>query len=400
MEIDILDNAALGTVIKVVGVGGAGGNAVQHMINKGVCGVEFIAANTDAQALKMSKAHNVIQIGETGLGAGMKPAIGRQLAEESRSRIEDALRGAHMVFIAAGMGGGTGTGAAPIVAQIAKEQGALTVAVVSKPFSYEGQKCMDIADEGLEALSQHVDSLIIILNEKLEEIYEDDSMIEWLQHADDVLNNAVAGIAEIINVPGHINVDFNDVKTIMGEQGKAMMGTATASGVDRARIAAEQAVASPLLDGIDLSGARGVLVNVTASRNLKGKEIKEVMATVRAFAAPDASIAQGIAYDDTMGDDIRVTVVATGLGRTRKNVQLVQTPVLRTGTNNEAVMAGAGLAHVPGRAAGVGAPSSSFDGMKAPAVWRRESASETVRALEKNGMETYDIPAFLRKQAD
>jgi cell division protein FtsZ len=412
MEIDILDNAALGTVIKVVGVGGAGGNAVQHMINKGVCGVEFIAANTDAQALKVSKAHNVIQIGETGLGAGMKPAIGRQLAEESRHRIEDALRGAHMVFIAAGMGGGTGTGAAPIVAQIAKEQGALTVAVVSKPFSYEGQKCMDIADEGLEALSQHVDSLIIILNEKLEEIYEDDSMIEWLQHADDVLNNAVAGIAEIINVPGHINVDFNDVKTIMGEQGKAMMGTATASGVDRARLAAEQAVASPLLDGIDLSGARGVLVNVTASRNLKGREIKEVMATVRAFAAPDASIAQGIAYDDTMGDDIRVTVVATGLGRARKNVQLVQAPmqILRTGTHNEPVMSGAGLGQTTGRSGGQsngqsgghigGHGPTSFDSMKAPAVWRRESASETVRALEKNGMETYDIPAFLRKQAD
>ncbi|HEY8101506.1 MAG TPA: cell division protein FtsZ [Burkholderiaceae bacterium] len=394
MEIDMLDNAGLGTVIKVVGVGGAGGNAVQHMINKGVSGVEFIAANTDAQALKQSKAHNVIQIGETGLGAGMKPAVGRQLAEESRSRIEDALRGAHMVFIAAGMGGGTGTGAAPIVAQVAKEQGALTVAVVSKPFSYEGQKCMEIADEGLEALGQHVDSLIVILNEKLEEIYEDDSMIEWLQHADDVLNNAVAGIAEIINVPGHINVDFNDVKTIMGEQGKAMMGTATASGVDRARIAAEQAVASPLLDGIDLSGARGVLVNVTASRNLKGKEIKEVMATVRAFAASDASIAQGIAYDDNMGDDIRVTVVATGLGRARKNVQLVQTPVLRTGTHNEPVAQNVGVAPTMGQA------SPSFEGMKAPAVWRRESASETVRALEKNGMETYDIPAFLRKQAD
>jgi cell division protein FtsZ len=396
MEIDMLDNAVMGTVIKVVGVGGAGGNAVQHMINKGVCGVEFIAANTDAQALKLSKAHNIIQIGETGLGAGMKPAVGRQLAEESRSRIEDALRGAHMVFIAAGMGGGTGTGAAPIVAQIAKEQGALTVAVVSKPFSYEGQKCMDIADEGLEALSQHVDSLIIILNEKLEEIYEDDSMIEWLQHADDVLNNAVAGIAEIINVPGHINVDFNDVKTIMGEQGKAMMGTATASGVDRARIAAEQAVASPLLDGIDLSGARGVLVNVTASRSLKGKEIKEVMATVRAFAAPDASIAQGIAYDDQMGDDIRVTVVATGLGRARKTVQLVPTTVMRTGTHNEPIQANANTGMARGNAAG----SASFDGLKAPAVWRRESASETVRALEKNGMETYDIPAFLRKQAD
>jgi cell division protein FtsZ len=397
MEIDMLDNATLGTVIKVVGVGGAGGNAVQHMINKGVSGVEFIVANTDAQALKQSKAHNVIQIGDTGLGAGMKPEVGRKLAEDSRTRIEDALRGAHMVFIAAGMGGGTGTGAAPIVAQIAKEQGALTVAVVSKPFSYEGQKCMDIADEGLEALSAHVDSLIIILNEKLEDIYEDDSMLEWLQHADDVLNNAVAGIAEIINVPGHINVDFNDVKTIMGEQGKAMMGTATASGVDRARIAAEQAVTSPLLDGIDLSGARGVLVNVTASHGLKGKEIKEVMATVRAFAAADASIAQGMAYDDSMGDELRVTVVATGLGRPRKNVQLVQAPMLRTGTHNEPIMATAGMLKTPG---GNTHGGQSFEGLKQPAVWRRESASDTVRALEKNGMETYDIPAFLRKQAD
>jgi len=222
-------------------------------------------------------------------------------------------------------------------------------------------------------------------------------MIEWLQHADDVLNNAVAGIAEIINVPGHINVDFNDVKTIMGEQGKAMMGTATASGVDRARVAAEQAVASPLLDGIDLSGARGVLVNVTASRNLKGKEIKEVMATVRAFAAADASIAQGIAYDDAMGDDIRVTVVATGLGRERKSVQSVQ-PMMRTGTHNEPMMAAAGLTGTT--TTGTAQAGNAFGGMKAPAVWRRETASDTVRALEKNGMETYDIPAFLRKQAD
>ncbi len=396
MEIDMLDSASLGTVIKVVGVGGAGGNAVQHMINKGVSGVEFIAANTDAQALKNSTAHNVIQIGETGLGAGMMPSVGRQLAEESRDRIEDALRGAHMVFIAAGMGGGTGTGAAPVVAEIAKEQGALTVAVVSKPFSYEGQKCMELAEEGLEELSKHVDSLIIILNEKLEDIYEDDSMIEWLAHADDVLNNAVAGIAEIINVPGHINVDFNDVKTIMGEQGKAMMGTATASGVDRARLAAEQAVASPLLDGIDLSGARGVLVNVTASRSLKGKEIKEVMAAVRAFAAPDASIAQGIAYDDEMGDEIRVTVVATGLGKATKPVQLVHSQQnLRTGTHNEPLLADISMGQ------GTGLNKPSFDGLKQPAVWRRDSsASDTVRALEKNGMETYDIPAFLRKQAD
>jgi cell division protein FtsZ len=401
MEFDMVDNAALGTVIKVVGVGGAGGNAVQHMINKGVSGVEFIAANTDAQALAASSAHNVIQIGESGLGAGMKPEVGRQLAEESRARIEDSLRGAHMVFIAAGMGGGTGTGAAPIVAEIAKSMGALTVAVVSKPFSYEGQKCMDIAEEGLDELTKHVDSLIIILNEKLEEIYEDESMIDWMKHADDVLNNAVAGIAEIINVPGHINVDFNDVKTIMGEQGKAMMGTATASGVDRARIAAEQAVASPLLDGIDLSGARGVLVNVTASRGLKGKEIKEVMAAVRAFAAPDASIAQGIAYDDAMGDDIRVTVVATGLGKQKKAMQLVQQPMLRTGTHNAPLMAsGSGLTASAGLTMGATSVGGHDAGMKQPAVWRREQASEQVQAMQRNGVETYDIPAFLRKQAD
>ena len=327
MNFEMIENAAQGTVIKVVGVGGAGGNAIQHMIDRGVSGVEFIAANTDAQALSKSGAHNIIQIGDSGLGAGMRPDVARDLAEKSRSRIEDALRGAHMVFVAAGMGKGTGTGAAPIVAEIAKELGALTVAVVSKPFSYEGQRCLDIADNGLQELSKHVDSLIVILNEKLEDIYEDDSMIEWLQHADSVLHNAVAGIAEIINVPGHINVDFNDVKTIMGEQGKAMMGTAVASGMDRARLAAEQAVASPLLDGIDLSGARGVLVNITASRGLKGKEIKEVMAAVRAFAADDASIAQGIAYDDEMGEDLRVTVVATGLGRAKKMPQLVSTPL-------------------------------------------------------------------------
>jgi cell division protein FtsZ len=388
MEIDMLETTK-GTIIKVVGVGGAGGNAVQHMINKGVAGVEFIVANTDAQALQQSKAHNVIQIGESGLGAGMKPALGRQLAEETRSRIEDALRGAHMVFIAAGMGGGTGTGAAPVVAEVAKELGALTVAVVSKPFTYEGQKCMKIADEGLEELSKHVDSLIVILNEKLEEIYEDDSMMDWLQHADDVLNNAVAGIAEIINVPGHINVDFNDVKTIMAEQGKAMMGTAVASGMDRARIAAEQAIASPLLDGIDLSGARGVLVNVTGSKSLKGKEIREVMATVRAFAAEDASIAQGIAYDDSMGDEIRVTVVATGLGRRKPVLVSNPVPVARTGTYDGAATADAYSASTP-----------PAEPIRTPAVWRRESASETVRAMERNGTETYDIPAFLRRQAD
>ena len=386
MEFDLVDNATQGTVIKVVGVGGAGGNAVQHMINKGVSGVEFIAANTDAQALAVSKAHNVIQIGETGLGAGMKPAVGRQLAEESRARIEDALRGAHMVFIAAGMGGGTGTGAAPIVAEIAKSLGALTVAVVSKPFSYEGQKCMDIADEGLEALSQHVDSLIIILNEKLEEIYEDDSMLEWLQHADDVLNNAVAGIAEIINLPGLVNVDFQDVRTVMSEQGMAMMGAAVANGIDRARIAAEQAIACPLLEGVNLAGARGVLVNITASRpSLKLRETKEVMNIIRTFAAEDATIIYGGVYDDSLADQLRVTVVATGLGLTaaarQPKPQLVHSQ--KTGTDNMPV--------------GGAVDYNRLD--QVPAVIRRNRAS-TVEALQQSGVDKYDIPAFLRKQAD
>jgi len=412
MDFDMVDNATQGTVIKVVGVGGAGGNAVQHMINKGVSGVEFIAANTDAQALAASKAHNVIQIGDSGLGAGMKPDVGRKLAEDSRSRIEDALRGAHMVFIAAGMGGGTGTGAAPVVAQVAKELGALTVAVVSKPFSYEGGKCMELAEAGLEELTQHVDSLIVILNEKLEEIYEDDSMIEWLQHADDVLNNAVAGIAEIINVPGHINVDFNDVKTIMAEQGKAMMGTAVASGVDRARIAAEQAIASPLLDGIDLSGARGVLVLIAAGKsNFKLSESRNAMNTIRRYAADEAHVIYGTAYDETLGDALRVTVIATGLsGAKRQQAPMTvvhsapQTQVYaRTGTDNIPVLTqpvGQAVGGAP--AMGHAAPAHDFSGMNTPSVWRsgRTQAAAKVDALASNGMDEIEIPAFLRKQAD
>jgi cell division protein FtsZ len=385
------DHAPENTVIKVVGVGGAGGNAVQHMINQKVSGVHFIAANTDAQALEASSAPTLIQIGKSGLGAGMKPEIGRLLAQESRSKIEDALRGAHMVFIAAGMGGGTGTGAAPIIAQAAKELGALTVGVVSKPFSYEGKQCMEVAEAGLEALSQHVDCLIIILNSKLEEIYEDDSMIEWMAKADDVLNNAVAGIAEIINVPGHINVDFNDVRTVMSEQGKAMMGIATARGENRAVVAAEQAIASPLLDGVDLSGARGILVNVTASRSLKGREIKDVMNTVKKFASENAQIAQGVAYDETMGEDIRVTVVATGLGGVGKAAKVNPIP---TTASQEAIAGGApGLRH----AAGHSASGAHSDGK--PAVWSPRSSSEVVTSMEKNGMDRLDIPTFLRKQA-
>ena len=389
MEFDMVeDNINLGTVIKVVGVGGAGGNAVQHMINKGVSGVEFIAANTDSQALSHSSADNIIQIGDSGLGAGMRPDIGRKLAEESRSRIEDALRGAHMVFIAAGMGGGTGTGASPVIAEVAKSLGALTVAVVSKPFSYEGAKCMEMAEAGLEQLGQHVDSLIVILNEKLEEIYEDDSMVEWFQHADDVLNNAVAGIAEIINVRGHINVDFNDVKTIMAEQGKAMMGTAVATGSDRAVTAAQEAVSSPLLDGINLSGARGVLVNVTASKSLKGKEIRQVMAVVREFASPEATIVQGVAFDDSMGDDLRVTVVATGLDKpsVTKPVKQAEAP--------------AAAAEAPAAAEASSQPEAAAEKpAEVPEVeigWK--SAGDVVQQLKEGGMDTYDIPAFLRNQ--
>ena len=391
MEFDMVeDNINLGTVIKVVGVGGAGGNAVQHMINKGVSGVEFIAANTDSQALSHSSADNIIQIGDSGLGAGMRPDIGRKLAEESRSRIEDALRGAHMVFIAAGMGGGTGTGASPVIAEVAKSLGALTVAVVSKPFSYEGAKCMEMAEEGLEQLGQHVDSLIVILNEKLEEIYEDDSMVEWFQHADDVLNNAVAGIAEIINVRGHINVDFNDVKTIMAEQGKAMMGTAVATGSDRAVTAAQEAVSSPLLDGINLSGARGVLVNVTASKSLKGKEIRQVMAVVREFASPEATIVQGVAFDDSMGDDLRVTVVATGLDK----------PSVTKPVKQAAAPEAAAAAEAPAAAEAASQTEAAAEKTaEVPEVeigWK--SAGDVVQQLKEGGMDTYDIPAFLRNQ--
>ncbi len=303
MSFEILETETNGTIIKVVGVGGAGGNAVEHMIRRGVQGVEFVCANTDHQALARSSSQNILQLGKSGLGAGSRPDAGRAAAEEARDRIADALRGAHMVFITAGMGGGTGTGAAPVFAEVAKELGILTVAVVSKPFEFEGPKRMRLAEEGLSELEDNVHSLIVILNNKLEEVMgEDAEMAECFRAADDVLHNACAGIAEIINVPGLVNVDFEDVKTVMTERGKAMMGTATASGLDRARIAAEQAVASPLLEGVDLSGARGVLVNITASSSLKMKETREVMNTIRAFAAEDSTVIFGTVCDEAMGD--------------------------------------------------------------------------------------------------
>ena len=395
MTFEMLENETQGAVIKVIGVGGAGGNAVQHMINRGVQGVDFICANTDAQALARSKAEDVIQLGKSGLGAGAKPEAGRAAAEEARERIADSLRDAHMVFITAGMGGGTGTGAAPIVAQVAKELGILTVGVVSKPFGFEGSRKMRTAEDGLQNLADHVDSLIVVLNEKLEEVMgEDAEMDACFKCADDVLHNAVAGIAEIIKVDGLINVDFEDVKTVMSEQGKAMMGTAMAAGIDRARLAAEQAVTSPLLEGVDLSGARGVLVNITASRTLKLRETRTVMETISAFAADDATVIMGAVYDDTMGDNLRVTVVATGLGRVKQRPQLVPTqqPALKTGTDNVAF---ANVQAVAGH-------QSDYGQYEAPAVWRntREHAAARVSALEESGMDRLEIPAFLRKQAD
>jgi cell division protein FtsZ len=338
MNFEMFETETQGTIIKVVGVGGAGGNAVNHMVSRGVQGVEFICINTDAQALAKSKASNTLQIGGTGLGAGARPDAGKAAAEADRERIADALRGAHMVFITAGMGGGTGTGAAPVVAEIAKEMGALTVAVVTKPFSFEGVRREAAAERGLGELEGRVDSLIIVLNEKLEEVLgEDVTQIEAFAAADDVLNNAVAGIAEIINVEGLVNVDFEDVKTVMGEQGKAMMGTACAAGEDRARIAAENAVQSPLLEGVDLSGARGILVNITASRALKLKETRVAMETIRTFAAEDATIILGTVYDDSLDDQLRVTVVATGLGRKRTPTLVhnsAQAVMQKTGTDN------------------------------------------------------------------
>ncbi len=379
-----------GTQIKVIGVGGGGGNAVGHMIQCGVQGVEFICANTDAQALNRGSAHKNIQLGASGLGAGSKPEKGRDAAELAIDDIRNAISGAHMLFITAGMGGGTGTGAAPVIARVAKEMGILTVGVVTKPFDFEGGRRMSNADLGLAELEANVDSLIVVLNEKLLEVLGDDvTQDEAFAHANDVLKNAVGGIAEIINVPGHVNVDFEDVRTVMGEPGKAMMGTARASGPDRARIAAEQAVACPLLEGIDLSGAKGVLVLISAAKgSLKLNESKLAMNTVRAYASPDAHVIYGTAYDDELGDDIRVTVVATGLSRqeVRSNVAPLQS--LRSASQNSA--------------GGQGLKQPDYGNMAVPSVWRtnRTQAAAKVDALASGGMDDFEIPAFLRRQAD
>ena len=400
-----------GTQIKVIGVGGGGSNAVEHMIARSVQGVEFVSANTDAQALTRSSAHRTIQLGQSGLGAGSKPDKGREAAEAAVDDIRAAISGAHMLFITAGMGGGTGTGAAPVIARVAKEMGILTVGVVTKPFDWEGGRRMSNADNGLAELEANVDSLIVVLNEKLLEVLGDDiTQDEAFAHANDVLKNAVGGIAEIINEYGHVNVDFEDVRTVMGEPGKAMMGTATASGPDRARIAAEQAVACPLLEGIDLSGAKGVLVLVTAAKgSLKLSESRLAMSTINAYASPDAHVIYGAAYDDSLGEEIRVTVVATGLSRPnarRQPISVVQGG-LRTGTDNMAYQMPMTTSGVMGGAVGVaggmGVGSlADYGGMSVPSVWRtnRTQAAARVDALSSGGMDDLEIPAFLRKQAD
>ena len=386
---EIMEKDSQEAVIKVIGVGGCGGNAIEHMITKNLSGVEFICANTDMQALKKSNAKTILQMGldiTKGLGAGAKPEIGRDAALEDRDRIAEMIDGADMLFITAGMGGGTGTGAAPIIAEVAKEMGILTVAVVTKPFSFEGKRTK-VAADGLEELSQHVDSLIVIPNEKLMEVLgEDVPFLEAFRAANDVLHNAVSGIAEIINCPGLVNVDFADVRTVMAEMGMAMMGSAEASGPERAKIAAEQAVASPLLEDVNLANARGVLVNITASASFKMKEYYDVMNTIKAFTADDATVIVGNVMDENMGDKLRVTMVATGLnGAIARRVQKPELRVMQTlmtGTNSQPVFVDGGMED------------------DAPAVFSQNNRRAQVEAMKMSGVEEYDIPAFLRKQAD
>jgi cell division protein FtsZ len=369
-----------GAMIKVIGIGGCGGNAVDHMIRVGVQGVQFIAANTDAQVLAHCLAPIKIQLGSSGLGAGSIPEAGRVAAQESRDAIAAALADAHMCFITGGMGGGTGTGAAPVVAEIAKEMGILSVAVVTKPFEYENRD--RVAESGIETLSRYVDALIVILNEKLFNVHGvDGNADECYQAADNVLASAVGGISEIINVTGRNNLDFQDVRTAMAEMGRAMLGSSEASGVDRARIAAEQAAVSPLLEGAELTGARCVLVNITATKSsLKLSEMKEAVDAVKAYAAPEAFIKSGIVYDDKMEDRIRVTVVATGLGTPR-------TGVSGLGTNLRVV-----------QSTGTHGVGTGVDGFETPAVIRngRRGPSDSANP----NIDTLTIPAFLRRQAN
>jgi len=385
---ELMDGYSQTAVIKVLGIGGGGGNAVAHMVRQGIEGVDFICANTDAQALKGAKVKTGLQIGcniTKGLGAGANPEVGRQAAMEDRDRIHEVIEGADMLFITAGLGGGTGTGAAPVVAQLAKEMGILTVAVVTKPFGMEGPKRMRVAEQGIAELGRFVDSLITIPNEKLLSVLgPSTTLLDAFRSANEVLQGAVQGIAELITRPGLINVDFADVRTVMSEMGMAMMGSGTASGQDRARIAAEAAVSSPLLEDINLSGANGVLVNVTAGVDLSIGEFQEVGDTVKQFASDDATVVIGTVIDPEMTDEIRVTVVATGLGQA------------------------VGMAERPMRVVRQKAPPAppvqkgrepNYSGLERPAVERKRAVGDGVTGNDSLE-DLLDIPAFLRRQAD
>lgn len=377
---ELLDTVGQQAVIKVIGIGGGGGNAVDQMVKSQIEGVAFINANTDSQSLGRSDAETILQLGANltkGLGAGADPEIGRQAALEDRDRIAEAMDGADMVFITAGLGGGTGTGAAPIVAQLAKEQGILTVAVVTRPFPFEGRRRMSIADEGIDELSRHVDSLITIPNEKVLEVMgRQATLLDAFARANEVLQNAVQGISELITRPGLINVDFADVRTVMAEMGLAMMGSAVASGEDRAAEAARTAVSSPLLEDTNISGARGILVNVTAGEDMAIGEFAEVGDVVREFASDDATVVIGTVLEPEMQGDLRVTMVATGIGKSVRKAKPYRVVHSRPAATN-------------------------YDRFETPTVIRnRRGPQATASAAEEVDTDYLDIPAFLRKQAD
>lgn len=384
---ELMDSYSPSAVIKVIGIGGGGGNAVKQMVDANIEGVDFICANTDAQALQHSSAKTALQLGSNvtkGLGAGANPEVGRQSALEDRERIAEVLDGADMVFITAGMGGGTGTGATPVVAEIAKELGILTVAVVTKPFSFEGRRRMSLAQSGIKELGKHVDSLITIPNDKLLAVLGGEvTLLSAFAAANDVLHGAVQGIAELITRPGLINVDFADVRTIMFEQGSAMMGAGRSSGEDRAMMAAEAAIGSPLLEDVNLSGACGILVNITAGKNLSMKEVQEVGKIIEEIAADDANIVYGTVIDAEMSDELRVTVVATGLGNTGRQLEHQAESehrpmkIVRNGTTGDV----------------------DYEEMAKPISTRNKTAA-TADPNRAEDIEYLDIPAFLRRQAD
>ncbi len=388
---ELMDAYSQSAVIKVLGVGGGGGNAVKHMVSQGIEGVDFICANTDSQALRSSNVRTSLQIGcniTKGLGAGADPEVGRQAAMEDRDRIQEVIAGADMLFITAGMGGGTGTGAAPVVAQVARDLGILTVAVVTKPFEMEGRKRMSVAQQGIQDLAKYVDSLITIPNEKLLSVLGPDvSLLDAFKAANDVLQGAVQGIADLIVRPGLINVDFADVRTVMAEMGMAMMGSGIAAGEDRAREAAEAAISSPLLEDVNLSGARGILVNVTAGMDLAIGEFRKVGETVKQCASDDATVVVGTVIDPDLTDTIRVTVVATGLGQP---LARREQPPMRVIRPQEGLRDGT-----------TGQPSEpNYHSFERPTYQRRTGLEQTQEPAGEQSFDMLDIPAFLRRQAD